>query len=198
MEKRQIFSGSAPTGSDQHELKIYDGHARVWHFSQSVTGRWWIPPIKQAENSTGQRELMFLWSTGRACIEIVHQQPERLEAYRAFTSYLLNDQMWDLFWMSWNSTIKTKWNREAKDRIQNSKKLKPGILDSFSQSLPFPTFCLTSSILSFPICKMEIAIVATAWNLSKVVNTVPATKQWFNKCQHYSFIIIWKSQRIRI
>lgn len=176
MEKRQIVSGSVPTGSDQHELKIYDGHAWVWHFSQSVTGRWWIPPIKQAENSTGLCDLMFLWSTGRACIEIVQQQSERLETYRAFTSYLLNDQMGDLFWMSRNSTIKTKWNREAKDRIQNSKKLKPGILDSFSQSLPFPTFCLTSAILSFPICKMEIAIVATAWNLSKVVNTVPATK----------------------
>lgn len=40
MEKRAKDgpSGSAPARSDQHELKIYDGHARVWHFSQSVTG----------------------------------------------------------------------------------------------------------------------------------------------------------------
>ena len=75
-----------------------------------------------------------------------------------------------------DSTIENKWKKEAKDRNQNSQKSKPGILDSSSQSLPFPTFCLSSSILNFPICKMEIAIVATAWNLSKVVNTVPATK----------------------
>lgn len=163
MEKRQIFSGSAPAGSDQHEL-------RAWWACQGMA---FLPKcdwggdgstIKQAENSTGQRELMFLWSTGRACIEIV-RQPERLEAW-GFYSYLLNDQMWDLFWMSASSVLLKLSETEAKGLgIQNSKKLKPGILDSFSQSCLSPTFCLTSSILSFPICKMEIAIVATAWNL---------------------------------
>lgn len=65
------------------------------------------------------------------------------------------------------SVLKNEQEEEARGRNQSSQRLEPATLDSLSIPAPAP-LCLTSSILSIPICKMEIAIVATTYGYHEI------------------------------